>query len=135
MRRRFGSRRRIWGPATVYETTLASSSVLTGARSEPCRVCGDPIWLGDLCCARAWHVGFAHLACGWYTPADLSHEVRDAMHRCARNEGLSKEQWNVLVQGGWAKPTSHEVEWTERGERVFRQVQDIVLSVNLKEAS
>ncbi len=126
--------RRAWGPATVYQTVLDSVSV-GNARSEPCRACGEPIWLGDTCVARGWHVGFAHLACGWYTPADLSTQERDAMHRCARDERLTQEQASALVQGGWAKSTRGEVEWTDRGKLVFKQVRDIVVSVNLKEAS
>ena len=122
-----------WGRPSVYETKLASSSVLTGVQSEPCRVCGDPIWLGDPCLARGWHVGFAHMACGWYTPADLSFHEREALHRAARGEGLSKEQWATLVRGSWARNTSGQMVWTDRGELVLRQVQEII--VNTKEAS
>ena len=64
----------MWAPATVYQTTLQSHSVDTSARSEPRRVCGEPIMLGDACLARRWHVGYAHIKCGWFVPADLNWE-------------------------------------------------------------
>lgn len=134
MKRRRSRIRTQWGPPTVYETILRPSSVQPGTDREPCRVCSKPIFVGDPCFGRSWHIGFAHAACGWYTPADLSYEVRDAIHRCARGETVSPAERALLVRGGWAKASIGEVEWTERGACVYRQFLDIVAST-WKEAS
>ncbi len=133
-RRSFGRRRNVWGPPTVYEATLIASALQENKR-EPCRVCGEPIWLGDPCLARHWHVGYAHVGCGWFTPADLSYQARDAMHQVARGEAISREQLEVLVREDMAKPSRGEVQWTDRGALVYRQIHDIVAGVALKEAS
>lgn len=126
MSRRFtGRRRNVWGPPTLYEVTLVSSS-LNETKGEPCRVCGEPIWIGDPCLARHWHVGYAHVGCGWFTPADLSYQARDAMHRVARGERLDDDQREVLFREGWAVRGSGELQWGSRGELVYRQILDIM---------
>ncbi len=125
---------RLWGPATLYETTLASSSTCQN-KSEPCRVCGEPIWLGDPCLARHWHVGFAHIDCGWFTPADMSYRARDAMHRVARGEAIDRQQRETLFREGWAVRGPGELKWGARGELLYRQIVDIMETAkNLKEA-
>jgi hypothetical protein len=120
-----GRTRNVWGPPTVYEVTLVSSS-LNETKGEPCRVCNHPIWLGNPCLARHWHVGYAHIECGWFTPADLSYKAREAMHRVARGEELDHAQREVLFREGWAIRGPGELQWGARGALVYRQILDIV---------
>ncbi len=129
MRRRsfMGRRRNVWGPPTVYQATLIAQSV-NESTGEPCRVCGSPIWIGDPCLGRHWHVGYAHVGCGWFTPADLSYQAREAMHRVARDEPLDRDQREVLFREGWAKRVPGDIEWSERGALVYRQIVDIMIT-------